>query len=204
MNSCFPVVYKSLLNSVFFKDLFIYLFSERGERRRRRETLMCEKHQLVASRVPPKGNLAPCARHVLWQGIEPVTSWFTGWCSFHWATPARAELSFFDVQIVPELASVSPFELTLVSMYCFPNVFWERFFAFWHNEVFQASIVPTLPQPWNHAFFWGAQVPSGRKRSALSGAWFQWSSGLCDALGQGFGNCQLLGRWILDQVEMLG
>ena len=28
-------------------------------------------------------------RHVLWLGIEPVTLWFTGLHSDHWATPAR-------------------------------------------------------------------------------------------------------------------
>ena len=29
-----------------------------------------------------------------WAGIEPATPWFTGWHSIHWATPARANLSF--------------------------------------------------------------------------------------------------------------
>ena len=33
-------------------------------------------------------------RHVLWLGIEPVTLWFTGGHSIHWATPAWATLQF--------------------------------------------------------------------------------------------------------------
>ena len=30
-------------------------------------------------------------RHVPWLGIKPVTLWFTGQHSIHWATPARAD-----------------------------------------------------------------------------------------------------------------
>ena len=40
-------------------------------------------------------------RHVPWLGIEPATLWFVGWCSIHWATPARANWQYFknSVQI---------------------------------------------------------------------------------------------------------
>ena len=31
-------------------------------------------------------------RHVPWLGIKPVTLWFAGQHSIHWATPARAEI----------------------------------------------------------------------------------------------------------------
>ena len=34
-------------------------------------------------------------RHVPWLGIEPMTLWFTGWHSIHWATPSRALHLFF-------------------------------------------------------------------------------------------------------------
>ena len=34
-------------------------------------------------------------RHVPWLGIEPVTLWFSGWCSIHWATPDRTRVLFF-------------------------------------------------------------------------------------------------------------
>ena len=39
----------------------------------------------------------PIPRHAPWLGIKPVTPWFAGWHSIHWATPARANfsLSFF-------------------------------------------------------------------------------------------------------------
>ena len=33
-------------------------------------------------------------RHVPLLGIKPVTLWFTGWCSIHWATPARVVTYF--------------------------------------------------------------------------------------------------------------
>ena len=32
----------------------------------------------------------PQPRHVPWLGIKPATLWFAGWCSIHWAIPARA------------------------------------------------------------------------------------------------------------------
>ena len=38
-------------------------------------------------------------RHVPWLGIKPVTLWFTGWCSIHWATPVRACLVDFKYVI---------------------------------------------------------------------------------------------------------
>ena len=35
-------------------------------------------------------------RHVPWLEIELATLWFTGWCSIHWAAPARATHSSID------------------------------------------------------------------------------------------------------------
>ena len=73
----------------FLKD-FIYLFLERGERRKRgRETSMCG----FLSHAPYWGpGLQP--RHVPCLGIESATLWFAGWHSIHQATPARALVSF--------------------------------------------------------------------------------------------------------------
>ena len=34
---------------------------------------------------------------IFWLEIKPVTFWFTGRCSIHWATPARAEFSFLKI-----------------------------------------------------------------------------------------------------------
>ena len=56
-----------------------------------------EKHQcVVASHVPPTGDLAPQPRHVPWLGIQLVTLWFAGQHSIHWATPARAALHYVE------------------------------------------------------------------------------------------------------------
>ena len=74
----------NLLNIIcciyFFKD-FIYLLLEgKGE-----------KHQcVVASHVPFHWGLGQQPRRVPWLEIELVTLWSAGWCSIHWATPARA------------------------------------------------------------------------------------------------------------------
>ena len=71
---------------VVFKD-FIYLFLEKGREREREE----EKQQcVVASRMPPTGDLVcnPGMRPTL--EIKPATLWFAGRHSIHRATPARA------------------------------------------------------------------------------------------------------------------
>ena len=77
--------YFGFLKNIFFKD-FIYLILERGEGKEKgRETSMCG----CLLRAPYWGpGLHP--RHVPWLGIEPVTLWFAGQCSIHWATPVRA------------------------------------------------------------------------------------------------------------------
>ena len=55
-------------------------------RKRGAETSLCG----CLSCVPYWGpGLQP--RHMSWLGIEPMTLWFTGQCSIHWATPTRAE-----------------------------------------------------------------------------------------------------------------
>ena len=70
-----------------FKKYFIYLYFREGKagRKRGRETSMCD----CLLHAPCWGpGLQP--RHVPWLGIEPVTLWFTGPCSVHWATSGRA------------------------------------------------------------------------------------------------------------------
>ena len=51
-------------------------------------------------------------RHMPWPGIKPVTPWFVGWHSIHWATPARPMLDFsFSTYmnfIVMQVVSISP------------------------------------------------------------------------------------------------
>ena len=72
----------------FFKDFILFIFRQRGrEGEREGEKSQC----VVASRAPPTGDLAHNpVRHVPWLGIKPATLWFSGRCSIHWATPARA------------------------------------------------------------------------------------------------------------------
>ena len=73
----------------FFKD-FIYLFLERGEgKEKERERIIYVWLPLVCA--DPHWGPGPQPRHVPWLGIELETLWFTGLCSIHWATPARAE-----------------------------------------------------------------------------------------------------------------
>ena len=87
-------LYKELALAIFniysFTYLFLFIYLERkGRRKRGRETSMCG----CLSQAPYCGpGLQP--RHVPWLGIKPTTLWFTGQCSIHWPTHARAHLSF--------------------------------------------------------------------------------------------------------------
>ena len=72
----------------FVKILFIYFYREgKGRRKRGRETSMCG-----CLSCAPYWGPGTQPRHVPWLGIEPVTLWFAGWHSVHWATPARAKV----------------------------------------------------------------------------------------------------------------
>lgn len=70
----------------------------------------------------------------------------------------------FGAQILPDLASGSPFKVALVSMWYFPIIFLRPFLTFWHKEVFWDHLVPTPPHPWSQPFLWGAQVSFSRER----------------------------------------
>ena len=67
----------------FLKTLFI-LFLDRGERREKERELNINVWLPLTCPLP-------------WLGIKPVTLWFAGRCSIHWATPARAERTFFSI-----------------------------------------------------------------------------------------------------------
>ena len=72
-------------SQLFFK-IFIYLFLEEGkggEKERETSIYGCLS-------CAPYWGPGPQPRHAPWLGIKPPTLWFTGWCSIHWATPARA------------------------------------------------------------------------------------------------------------------
>ena len=90
-NSIFTLPVVDWKYSPFKKDA-IYLFLERGRESEREG----EKHHcVVASHMPPTGDLALSPG----MGIELVTLWFAVWCSIHWATPARAKNTVFDPRL---------------------------------------------------------------------------------------------------------
>ena len=77
-------VLREYLFFFFFLRFYLFIFREKeggGEG---------EKHQrVVASCTPLTGDLAYNPDMCPELGIKPVTLWFAGWCSIHWATPAR-------------------------------------------------------------------------------------------------------------------
>ena len=95
-----PTVLQLYNISTFFKRFFIHLFF-----REKKRGIKKGKH--LVSHWGPTLQL----RHVSWVGIEPVTLWFAGLHSIHWATPARAQYSNFNSVIVftsPPLLCCSP------------------------------------------------------------------------------------------------
>ena len=71
------------------KKFYLFIFRKMG---REGEKHWCVRDTSTGclSHTPNQGpGLQP--RHVHWLGIEPATLWFSGWCSIHWVTPARAE-----------------------------------------------------------------------------------------------------------------
>ena len=92
--------YKIFVPLFFLFFIFLNLFLEKGEGRKRgRETSMCGCRLHTLQWGP---GLQPM--HVPWLGIEPVTVWFTGQHSVHWATPARANLcSFIKIKLTTEV-----------------------------------------------------------------------------------------------------
>ena len=74
----------------FYKD-FIYLFLETGEGRVKESERNIECGCLTGAPYWGPGLLP---RHIPWLGIESAILWFTGWCSIHWPTPARALFLF--------------------------------------------------------------------------------------------------------------
>ena len=76
----------------FFLRFFIYVFLERRELREKKRKISMSACLSCAPYWGP--GLQP--RHVPWLRIEPVTLWFAGWHSIHWATPARAHRYCLD------------------------------------------------------------------------------------------------------------
>lgn len=58
----------------------------------------------------------------------------------------------FDGQIISDLANESPFRLISVFSNMSLDTILEHFLVFWHKMMFQAYLVFSLAQPWNHSF----------------------------------------------------
>ena len=75
---------------------FIYVCFRGREREGEREgekQSVCKRYIHWLPLTPSQlGEPGPQPRHVPWLGIEPVTFWFSGRRSVHWATPARAKV----------------------------------------------------------------------------------------------------------------
>ena len=78
------IFFKYDVYSTFLKRFYL-LISDRGEGRER------NIHVWLPLACPPLGTWPGSQpRHVPQLGIEPATLWFSGWCSIHRATQARA------------------------------------------------------------------------------------------------------------------
>ena len=89
---------------IFLKKI-LFIFREggrEGKREGEKHWLMCERYiGSVASPIPPTGDLAlNSGMYVPWLGIEPVIFGFAGWHSIHWATLARALISFYMEHLI--------------------------------------------------------------------------------------------------------
>ena len=76
--------------------MYLFTFRERGrEGEGKWVKCWCVRETLISCLLHgPNQGPGPHTRHVPQLGIEPVTFWFAGWCSIHWATPARAQQPF--------------------------------------------------------------------------------------------------------------
>ena len=73
----------------FLKKIYLPIFRQKGRER--------DWERNVNVWLPlthPHWEPGPQPRNVPWLGIKPVTLWFAGWRSIHWAIPVRAVSSF--------------------------------------------------------------------------------------------------------------
>ena len=107
-NTSTPFIY------YFLKFIYLFIYLDRGAGRER------ERNINVWLPLPhPHWGRGPQPRHVPWPGVKPVTLWFAGWHSIHWATPARAphdllNSGFPELHVcLPPLCPLSTFPGTL-------------------------------------------------------------------------------------------
>ena len=94
----FSITYLSYLLFTYYFLKILFIFREKGREGERER----EKHQcVVASHMPPSGDLA-CSPG-MWPrlGMELTALWFAGWHSIRWAILARTKLSFVKLVYFP-------------------------------------------------------------------------------------------------------
>ena len=87
------------LKCIFLKRFYLFIFRGRGkEGEREGEKHRCVREISMCGWLLHTPNWGPGLqpRHMPWRGIELATFWSAGWCSIHWATPARAQMYFLQ------------------------------------------------------------------------------------------------------------
>ena len=88
-SACMPLARGQYLwlPPLLFKNIYLFIFRERGKEGERERNMMCERNsnQLPLSR--PLLVTWP-ETHAAWLGIKPATLWSVGQSSIHWTTPA--------------------------------------------------------------------------------------------------------------------
>ena len=83
------------INKILKKRFYWFIFRERGREGERKG----EKHQCVVASCPPYWGSGLQPKHVPWLGIKPVTLWFSGQHSIHWATQAWSIYLIFTINL---------------------------------------------------------------------------------------------------------
>ena len=112
---------------------------------------------------PPQRGPGPQPRHVPWLGIEAASLWFMGWCSIHWATPARAPHRTFLQAQVPQQPKMVEDHLVKGSawpFYLLLDIFSQDLLGkqptFRRQKGYQTlPRVRTSKCPWDQQFQWG-------------------------------------------------
>ena len=96
-NSC-HVAFFIFTNNFFLQIIYLFILEreEGREKERERSINVWEKHQcVVASHMPPTGDMTwPATQVCALTGNPTGNPWFAGRHSIHWATQARAQITF--------------------------------------------------------------------------------------------------------------
>ena len=157
---CGGVFYLQLISfKLFFLRFYFFL-----ERRREGERDGEKHHCVVAYCTPPSGDLT-CSTGICPRlGIEPVTLWFIGWQSDHWATPARVMYGFFKenclrVQQFLTLTQ-SPLVLASRSYGDLPSWLWNPgFWGMWCGAGTHCSWDNPSQSFIHHTWTWDQSIP---------------------------------------------